>query len=158
MLKILEDKSLIETTIYYKYYLFNALHKAGMGDMYTGLLDNWTNQLDQGLTTFAETDIEPRSECHAWSASPNYHFLKIIAGIYPKSKHFKEIMIEPHFNGLKEFKAVMPHPKGEIIVELSKKKNRIKGSVTLPKETTGVFQWNNTEIQLTEGNQTIKIK
>ncbi len=158
MQQILDDKSLIQTTIYYKFYLFNALHKVGMGDLYTGLLENWTNQLEQGLTTFAETDIEPRSECHAWSASPNYHFLKIIAGIYPKSKHFNEIIIEPHFNGLKSFKAVMPHPKGEIIVELKRKGNKVKGDITLPKGTTGVFKWNGKEIPLTEGIKLIKIK
>ena len=158
MQKIVSDKSLIQTTIYYKYYLFNALHKVGMGDLYTSLLENWTNQLKQGLTTFAETDIEPRSECHAWSASPNYHFLKIIAGIYPKSKHFKEVVIEPYFNGLKEFKASMPHPKGEIKVELYKKRNKIIGSVTLPAETTGIFKWHGKEIPLTEGTKEILIK
>ena len=156
MQKILDDKNLIQTTIYYKFYLFNALHKVGMGNLYTGLLENWTNQLNQGLTTFAETDIEPRSECHAWSASPNYHFLKIIAGIYPKSKHFKEIVIEPHFNGLSSFKAIMPHPKGEIVVKLKKKGNKVSGDIILPKGTTGVFKYNGKEIKLKEGEQCIK--
>lgn len=156
MQKILDDKSLIQTTIYYKYYLFEALHKVGMGNLYTSLLENWTNQLEQGLTTFAETDVEPRSECHAWSASPNYHFLKIIAGIYPKSKHFNEIMIEPHFNELDYFKAVMPHPKGEIIVNLKKENNQVSGDIILPKGTVGIFKYNGTEIKLKEGKQCIK--
>ncbi len=158
MQKLLDDKSIIQTTIYYKYYLFNALHKVGMGNQYTSLLENWTNQLDQGLTTFAETDIEPRSECHAWSSSPNYHFLKIIAGIYPKSKHFKEIMIEPNFNGLTAFKAKMPHPNGEIKVELTKKRKKLIGSISLPKGTTGFFKWNGKELALTEGVREINIK
>ena len=157
MEKILDDKSLIQTTIYYKYYLFNALHKAGMGNEYTSLLSNWTHQLDQGLTTFAETDIEPRSECHAWSASPNYHFLKIIAGIYPKTKHFKEVIIAPHFNGLKGFEATMPHPKGKIKVILKKKRKKLVGYIILPKETTGVFKWNGKEIELKEGSQKIEL-
>ncbi len=156
MQKILDDKNLIQTTIYYKYYLFNALHKVGMGDLYTGLLENWTNQLNLGLTTFAETDIEPRSECHAWSASPNYHFLKIIAGIYPKSKHFNEIMVAPNFNGLDHFRAVMPHPKGKIIVDLTKKNNVVSGDIFLPKGTTGVYKYNGKKVKLTEGKQCIK--
>ncbi len=156
MQKILNDKSLIQTTIYYKYYLFNALHKVGMGDLYTSLLENWTNQLDQGLTTFAETDTEPRSECHAWSASPNYHFLKIIAGIYPVSKHFNKIMIAPHFNGLDEINAEMPHPKGKIIVHLKKKNAKVSGTVTLPKGTTGIFKFKNKKMKLNEGKQLIK--
>ena len=128
-----------------------------MGDLYVSLLDSWRNQLDLGLTTFAEKDVEPRSECHAWSASPNYHFLKIIAGIYPRSKHFKEIMIAPHFNGLKSFNAVMPHPNGEIKVQLKLSGNKLKGTVSIPSETTGMFKWENNEIQLTEGSTVIEI-
>ncbi|MBJ2173526.1 hypothetical protein JBL43_04715 [Aureibaculum sp. A20] len=156
MHKILDNKDLIQTTIYYKFYLFEALHKSGLGNLYGSLLQNWTNQLDQGLTTFAETDINPRSECHAWSASPNYHFLKVIAGIYPLSKNFEEIGIEPHFGDLKSFEAVMPHPKGEIIVNLKKKGDKVKGEIVLPNGTTGVFKFNNQEIKLTEGKQIIK--
>ena len=156
MHKILDDKSLIQTTIYYKYYLFEALQKSGLGNLYTGLLENWTNQLDQGLTTFAETDIEPRSECHAWSASPNYHFLKIIAGIYPLSKNFSKVAVEPNFGDLKAFEAKMPHPNGEITVNLKKEGKKVKGEIILPKGTTGIFKYNNKEIELKEGTQTLK--
>ncbi len=157
MQKILDEKSLIQTTIYYKFYLFEALHKVGLGDLYTSLLENWTNQLDQGLTTFAETDIEPRSECHAWSASPNYHFLKITAGIYPKSKHFNEIIIAPNLGDLKTLQAVIPHPKGEIKVNYSRRGNKIKGEVMLPEETTGVFIWKGKETILKAGKQKIDL-
>ena len=113
MNKILAEEDLIQTTLYFKYYLFEALHKSGLGEKYTSLLQNWRNQLDLGLTTFAEKDIEPRSECHGWSASPNYHFLKIMAGIYPLTKNFKKIAIAPHFNGLESIEAEMPHPSGK---------------------------------------------
>lgn len=156
MSKILDDKSLIQTTLYYKFYLFNALHKAGMGNLYMGLLESWTNQLDQGLTTFAETDIEPRSECHAWSASPNIHFLKIIAGIYPGSKHFDQIVVEPNLGELNSIKAVMPHPKGEIKVELNRKRDKVEGEIELPPGTSGVFKWNGKETKLKAGRQAVK--
>ena len=157
MEKILSDKSLIQTTIYYKFYLFNALHKVGLGDRYTSLLENWTNQLELGLTTFAETDIEPRSECHAWSASPNYHFLKIIAGIYPAGKHFNEIVIAPHFGDLTTINASMPHPNGDIAVRLSKKNNQVSGEVILPQGTTGVFKWQGNEIKLKAGKYMLEV-
>ncbi len=156
MHKILDDKNLIQTTIYYKFYLFEALQKAGLGDLYSGLLENWTNQLDQGLTTFAETDIEPRSECHAWSASPNYHFLKIIAGIHPLGKNFTRVAIEPNLGDLKTLEAVMPHPKGKITVNLKKRGEKVKGEITLPKGTSGTFRFNDQEMTLTEGKQIIK--
>lgn len=155
MQKILDEKDLIQTTIYYKFYLFEALQKAGMGDQYLNLLENWTRQLDQGLTTFAETDIEPRSECHAWSASPNFHFLTIVAGIRPVSKNFKRIVIEPKLGDLKKLYTKMPHPGGFIEVRLERKGNRIKGEVILPKGTSGVFRWNGKEVELNQGKQTI---
>ncbi|MEX0273756.1 MAG: alpha-rhamnosidase [Flavobacteriaceae bacterium] len=158
MQQLLEDQSLIQTTIYYKYYLFEALLKAGMGNLYTGLLENWTNQLKLGLTTFAETDDEPRSECHAWSASPNHHFLKIIAGIRPATKHFDTIAIAPHFNHLKAFEAEMPHPKGTIRVSLSHTKNKgVKGSISLPPGTSGFFEWEGRTLSLKEGEQQVVI-
>ncbi|MEN8116240.1 MAG: alpha-L-rhamnosidase C-terminal domain-containing protein [Bacteroidota bacterium] len=155
MEKILNDKSLIQTTIYYKFYLFNALQKAGMGNEYLNLLDNWTNQLDQGLTTFAETDVNPRSECHAWSASPNHHLLKIVAGIYPGDKHFEKVTVEPNFGKLTKINAVMPHPNGLISVNLKKEGNKVKGEITLPEGSFGIFIWNGKEIELKEGKQVI---
>ncbi len=152
---ILSDTSLIQTTLYYKYYLFNALHKVGMGDRYSDLLGSWINQLELGLTTFAEKDIEPRSECHAWSASPNYHFLKIIAGIYPIAKGFKEIVVEPHFNGLTTLRALMPHPLGMVKVDLKRDGDEVRGTIDLPMNTTGIFKWHGMAIPLVEGSQQI---
>jgi len=155
MQKILDDKDLIQTTIYYKFYLFNALQKAGLGNQYLDLLENWTNQLDQGLTTFAETDIEPRSECHAWSASPNFHFLTLVAGIQPGDKNFKRVIIEPNMGVLENISAKMPHPNGMIEVVLQKKGNKVKGEIILPKGTSGIFKWKGKEVVLKEGENKI---
>lgn len=157
MQKILEDKDLIQTTIYYKFYLFNALQKAGLGNKYLDLLENWTNQLEMGLTTFAETDIEPRSECHAWSASPNFHFLTLVAGIQPASKNFKEIKIEPNFGRLTNIKAKMPHPDGFIELELERKGKRIKGEIKIPIGSYGTFKWYGKQLELKGGSQKINI-
>lgn len=158
MHKILNDPSLIQTTIYYKYYLFEALQKAGLGDLYTNLLENWTNQLDLGLTTFAEKDNEPRSECHAWSASPNYHFLKTIAGIYPLEPNFKKIAIAPNFGSLKEIDARMPHPAGAIQVKLKKRENHeIEGVVSIPEGTTGLFSFEGKQVSLKSGTTNINL-
>ncbi len=153
MQKILDDKSLIQATIYYKFYLFNALQKSGLGDKYLDLLQNWTNQLDLGLTTFAETDIEPRSECHAWSASPNFHFLTLIAGIQPNAKNFSKIKIAPNLGKLNYIRAKMPHPNGYIEIDLERDKTHIKANILLPKGVKGVFIWQGKSIQLKEGEQ-----
>ncbi len=156
MQKILDDKDLIQATIYYKFYLFNALQKAGLGDKYLDLLQNWTNQLKMGLTTFAETDIDPRSECHAWSASPNFHFLTLVAGIQPNEKNFKEVKIAPNLGNLKNIHAKMPHPNGFIELDLERDKANIKAEINLPKGVKGVFIWQDKSVILKEGKQTIK--
>ncbi len=158
MNKILNDKDLIQTTIYYKFYLFNALQKAGLGDEYLNLLQNWTSQLDQGLTTFAETDMDPRSECHAWSASPDFHFLTLVAGIRPASRNFKKISIEPNPGDLEKLYVKMPHPNGFVEMRLEYKGEKIRGEVILPKGTTGTFKWKGKQIELKEGSQKIEFK
>ena len=158
MQKILDDKNLIQTSIYYKFYLFQALQKAGLGNEYLNLLENWTNQLDLGLTTFAETDVEPRSECHAWSASPNFHFLTLVAGIQPASKNFKNILIAPNLGDLKNVKVKMPHPNGFVELKLKRNHDKIYGNVTLPKGTQGTFIWKGKKMKLKEGNQKINFK
>ena len=77
MEKILAEPDLIQATIYFKYYLFRALQKSGLGDRYLELLDPWEKMLASGMTTFGERDTNPRSECHGWSASPCFDFLHL---------------------------------------------------------------------------------
>jgi hypothetical protein len=51
--------------------------------------------LDNGLTTFAETPEPTRSDCHAWSAHPLYHFFASILGIRPVEPGCSQISIRP---------------------------------------------------------------
>ncbi|MEE9431894.1 MAG: alpha-L-rhamnosidase N-terminal domain-containing protein [Melioribacteraceae bacterium] len=157
MEKILDDSDLIQSTIYFKFYLFRALQKAGLGDKYLEMLQPWNTMIDNGMTTFGETDINPRSECHAWSASPNFDFLHTVAGIYPAEPGFKSVVIEPNFSYLSYIDVEMPHPKGLITVKLSKDKSDVKGIVFLPSGITGTFKWNGKEINLKEGEQKISL-
>ena len=121
MKKILSDTSLIPTTIYFRFYLFEALKKCGMGDQYTELLGSWERMLDNGLTTFQEGDTKDRSDCHAWSASPLYHFLSLVAGITPASPGFRSVDITPAPGDLKHIEASVPHPAGMIEVQLDRR-------------------------------------
>ncbi|MBA4139232.1 MAG: alpha-rhamnosidase, partial [Segetibacter sp.] len=52
--RILNDTSLTQATIYFKYYVHQALTKAGYGNDYLNWLQDWHNNLAQGLTTWAE--------------------------------------------------------------------------------------------------------
>ncbi|MCK5908192.1 MAG: alpha-rhamnosidase, partial [Flavobacteriales bacterium] len=159
MEKVMNDKDVVHTSIYFKFYLFRALQKVGMGDEYFNELQPWKNMLDAGLTTFAETDINPRSDCHAWSATPCFDMLSLVAGINPAEPGFKSINIEPNFGYLKDIDASMPHPNGIISVKISKsKKGKVKGTIELPENTTGTFIWNGTSHKLVAGENKINVK
>jgi alpha-L-rhamnosidase len=157
MKHILEDTSLIQTTIYYKFYLFEALKLADMGDLYLDQLGPWRDMINEGLTTFEEGDYDDRSDCHAWGASPLYHFMSIVGGIPPVEQGFKKVEIKPAFGKLNEIKIKTPHPNGDLKINLVKIQNKIKGSVTLPENVEGTFIWKDKIIKLTPGDNPIDV-
>jgi hypothetical protein len=155
---LLNDKDLAQCTLYFKFYLFEALEKAGQANQFTASLTPWEKMVDTGLTTFAETPDPTRSECHAWSASPVYYFLSLVSGIKPNTPGFKSVRIEPNLGNLKNIDATMPHQLGTIHVKLQKdKENQITGEITLPIHLDGVFIWNGVQRPLRGGTNKIDV-
>jgi hypothetical protein len=156
--RAIADKSLVQVELYYQYILNRALREAGMADRYVSMLAPWRRMLDAGMTTFGETDIEPRSECHPWSASPNFDLLALTAGIEPSKPGFTEMRIEPAPGPLKEIRASYPHPKG--IVKLDLKRcggGGIAGSVDIPAGLPATFHWSGETSQLKAGANAVKV-
>lgn len=151
MKRILADDNLIQSSIYFRFYLTRALQKTGMGNLYLNRLQPWRNMLANGMTTFGETDIKPRSDCHAWSASPCFDFLHTVAGIQPASHSFETVLIEPNFGDLTVIDAQFPHSKGMIIMHLEKKGETFSGTITLPESLKGYFRSGDTEFKLHSG-------
>lgn len=157
--KILHDTSLSQATFYYRFYLNRALLAAGMGDLYYSQLTPWRNMLKMGLTTFAENPDPTRSDCHAWSASPNYDFLATICGIMPAAPGFTKVRIQPNMGELKSIRGRMPHPAGEIIVSVDKTNSSSSGftaDITLPPTLTGTFIWHGQQYPLKPGLNKLK--
>jgi hypothetical protein len=147
--RIMNDSMLIQPTLYFRFYLTQALKKTGLADRYLATLGPWKEMLKNGLSTFAEKQDPTRSDCHAWSASPNYDFLATVAGIRPASPGFKTIRMEPALGDLKFIKGQMPHHSGTIVFDLKRTGNAgIQGEVTLPEGLTGTFGWNGKTVQL----------
>jgi hypothetical protein len=154
--KVLYDSSLSQATFYYRFYLTRAMIKAGLGSLYYSQLTPWRDMLKMGLTTFAEQPDPTRSDCHAWSASPNYDFLATLCGILPDAPGFKEVLIRPELGELKEVNGSMPIPSGMVEVSLSRNgKSGISGEITLPRNTGGRLVWGGKEIKLRGGRQQI---
>ena len=154
--RINADPTLTLCTPYFRFYLLRAMKSARLGDRYVSMLQPWHEMLARGLTTFAEKPDPTRSDCHAWSASPLYEFLATVCGIEPASPGFKTVRIEPHLGYLTHVRGIVPHPAGDIVVDLTRAGDGIEGEVTLPPGLTGQFIWRGRAIPLHSGRQTVK--
>jgi hypothetical protein len=158
MQRVALDTNLIQCTYYYRFYLNQAMKKAGLGERYVAMLQPWRQMLDLGLTTFAERPEPTRSDCHAWSASPNYDLLATVAGIEPAAPGFISVRIAPHLGSLQWAEGNMPHPSGEIRFHLKRNGTTgVTGNVTLPKGLSGTFEWNGKAFPLKPGSQKISL-
>lgn len=155
--RALADTSLIPSETYFQFYNAQAMQKAGLADWYLPSLQPWRNMLAQGLTTFAEWEVNPRSECHAWSASPNYYLLSLVSGIRSASPGFKTVRIQPALGRLTSVESTVPHPQGDIRLTLKRTgKTGIAGEVELPVGLTGTFVWNGKNVPLRAGVNRIR--
>jgi len=115
------ESELSPCSIYFRFYLDRAMAKAGLGDKYLDRLGPWQFMLNEGLSTWAETDRETtRSDCHAWGASPNIEFLRTVLGVDSAAPGFAKVIIRPHLGSLKRLSGAVPHPKGIISVEVER--------------------------------------
>ncbi len=157
MIKVLGDASLTQCTFYFRFYLFRAMKKVGLGEEYLNQLEPWRQMLALGLTTWAENPEPSRSDCHAWSAHPNFDLLATVAGIEPAAAGFKEVMIQPHLRNLPALKASLPHPRGEIAVQYQRKGDGLVADVTLPQNVSGWFVWGGKKVALRPGPQHLEL-
>jgi hypothetical protein len=153
MKTVLGDPSLTQATYYFRFYLFRAMKKAGLGDEYLAQLGPWRQMLAIGLTTWAENPEPVRSDCHAWSAHPNFDLLATVAGIESASPGFGKVAIEPHLGLLRQLKATVPHPLGDIIVSYRREGQRLSADVTMPQKLSGWFYWKGKQTALHPGPQ-----
>ncbi|MDX2186517.1 MAG: family 78 glycoside hydrolase catalytic domain [Opitutaceae bacterium] len=149
------DKTLIQATLYFRFYLLRAMRAAGLGDRYLEELGAWKQMIDAGLTTFAEKNDPTRSDCHAWSASPNYELLATVCGIEPASPGFRSVRIAPNPGRLTQFHGKVPHPKGLIELQLVREGTHGSATVILPVGLSGEFVWEGKSHPLREGSQTL---
>jgi hypothetical protein len=147
--RTMSDPALTPTTLYFDFYLGRALQKVGAADLYDKLLLKWKSLLDLGLTTFPEG--VNRSECHAWSASPNFEMPALFGGIQPASPGFKTVRIEPQLGNLTKIKTTVPHWAGEIAVELEQQSDGWAVLIGLPPGITGHLIWKGKKMALKAG-------
>jgi len=109
----------------------------------------WNMLLDLGPTTFPEG--VNRSECHAWSASPNFEMPALFAGIQPASPGFKTVRIQPQPGNLKAIDASVAHWAGELKVRVTEQTTGTRFEIELPPGITGFLIWKEKRIPLRPG-------
>lgn len=153
---LLEDESLIQATLYFRFYLFQALYQAGMGGEILSQMELWTGFLEQGLTTFPEHGLDSRSDCHAWAAHPMYDLLSMVCGINPAKPGFSVVRIQPQPGDLQKIRGSVAHPEGMIEVDYTiGGSGEMEAEINLPGSLTGTFIWNGKSHDLVPGNQHI---
>ena len=155
--RLLKDTSLVQATFYFKFYLFELLKKMKAGDHFIEQLKPWQEMIDFGLTTFAEKPEPVRSDCHAWSASPDYQLVSIVGGINPATPGYEKVIVQPYLGALNEVSVSSPHPKGNIVVNYSKSTKGLKADIVLPAQVNGTFVWKNIIYPLHPGNNSYVI-
>lgn len=151
---------LAPASIYFKYYTYQAMVKAGLGDNYLKWLDVWHQYLQLGLTTCGETsDVNStRSDCHAWGASPNIEFLRTVLGIDSDAPCFSRVAISPHLGDIQKIGGTMPTPHGNITVDYDAKDGQLSATITLPDQVSGRLLWKGKKALLHGGTNKITIK
>lgn len=164
---ILGDTTLGQATYYYRFYLFEALYKAGglagrqqqVAALIAPALEPWKRLLADGMSTtperFQSLGKSVRSECHPWSTAPAYHFFSTVAGIRPAEPGFKNVTIRPMLGELNRIEGVYPHLESEVAFRLEKRGVGLTGFVTLPGGVRGTLLWNGKTVTLKPGRQLI---
>lgn len=146
VVRVLKDAALTPSSLFFRHYLYTAMNRVGEGDRYVAELADWRTMIDQyGLTTFSEVLDRPgaptRSDCHGWSASPNYELFHTVLGIDSAGPHFSRVLVRPFLGPLQRASGSIPHPKGAVEVALERRGDGVKAAVTLPAGVTGELVW-----------------
>lgn len=155
--RIMTEKGLVQCTIYYRYYLQMAMDRAGCGNMLQDNLGVFTENINLGLSTMMEQPEPSRSDCHAWSASMNIEFYRMILGIRSGAPGYQQVVISPSLGSLTKVSGSVPHPAGVISAAYQVGNKQVEATLTLPQGIIGTFIWKGKMYELKPGKQTLKL-
>lgn len=150
------ERKLARTTIFFMHYLFEACRLLGRLDVVHQRLGLWRELKALDFKTTFECPEPSRSDCHGWGAHPYFHYFASILGIRPAAPGFAKIEIVPRLAHLKFARGTMPHPRGEICVNVERAGRTLRGTVELPKGITGVLKANGACQALAPGRNRFK--
>jgi alpha-L-rhamnosidase len=148
---------LAPATVYFSFYVIEALRQAGRGDELFRRFADMAGQATDGLLTMPEAPEPTRSDCHGWSAHWRWHAAATLAGVRPAAPGFARVEVAPQFGELKTITAEVRHPHGLVKVTLQREGRHLGGSVELPEGVSGELRWHNDLHPLTPGKNAVDL-
>ncbi len=115
LVDLLDVEDVTKCTFVMNYYLLRALEKCGRYDRAARVFLGWRPMVENGCTTWCETPVNSRSECHGFSAAPLCDFSRNILGV--RIGYEDEIFIKPSILHLSYAKGVVPSRFGNVSVD-----------------------------------------
>lgn len=110
-------QSYAQCTVSMAFYLFRALEVTELYEETEKCWDVWRHMIANHMTTVAESDVYPRSDCHAWGALALYELPATVLGVRPAAAGFEKIWIRPVPGFLMWAGGEVVTPKGTVYVE-----------------------------------------
>lgn len=125
LLKTLRDREqYAQCTVSMALYLFRALEMVDAYEETENCWDIWREMVKNHMTTVAESDVSPRSDCHAWGALALYELPCTVLGIRPAAPGFEKIQVSPFPGYLTWARGEGLVADGKIYVEWSRDKEQ----------------------------------
>jgi hypothetical protein len=135
MRKVMDGKP-INCQPYFMYFLFDALHEAGVFDDYAvDQMHRW--HINPETQTYPEM-WQSGDLSHAWGGAPLISMSGTILGVKPLTPGFDQVLIDPHACGLQWARGTVPTPHGPVEVSWNQKDRSL--SVTIPAGATGLVR------------------
>ncbi|PTY06772.1 hypothetical protein DB346_00480 [Verrucomicrobia bacterium LW23] len=132
------ERKLTPATVSFCHYVLEALATAGgFRDAIWQRIQPWLDYTANGMLTVPEQPEPTRSDCHGWSSHPHYHLVRSLLGLRPGSPGFATVEFRPAPLPMPHVEVALPHPDGEILLELSTEGDRFEGFIRLPAGVTG---------------------
>ncbi|KAK7202439.1 bacterial alpha-L-rhamnosidase-domain-containing protein [Myxozyma melibiosi] len=127
--RALSDSSFAKCSYSMIFYIFRAIEKVGLYDVfYDRLLDPWREMLANNLTTWAEDNVSCRSDCHLWSAVPIYEIVAQLFGLSPTCPGYSLLRINPRMELFKSARGSFSTHKGSVEIRWDSNELHIKTS------------------------------
>jgi hypothetical protein len=152
---LFNDKDLLRATIYFSHYYFEVCRMLENSKAFWDRMSMWYEIEENDFKTVCESTLPTRSDCHAWSAHPLFHYYATILGIRPMEYGFNKVEVKPLLGKLKYAKGSMVHIKGNIDIELGAGSEKLTGSIYLPEGLKGVLSLPDEQRILSPGRNNI---